>query len=47
MDILLIIAILVILLAVLGFSGVVAVLRSAAWLILVLGLVILVLAFLF
>lgn len=47
MDILLIIAILVILVALLGFSGVVAALRSAAWLILVIGLVILVLAFVF
>lgn len=47
MDILIIIAILVILAALLGFSGLVAALRSAAWLILVIGIVILVLAFLF
>ena len=45
MDILLIIAIVVILLALLGFTGIVAALRAAAWLILVAGLVILVLAF--
>jgi uncharacterized membrane protein YtjA (UPF0391 family) len=47
MDILIIIAIIVILVALLGFSGLVAALRSAAWLILVIGLVILVLAFIF
>lgn len=47
MDILLVIAVLVILVALLGFSGLVAALRSAAWLILVMGLVILVLSFLF
>lgn len=47
MDILIIIAIAVILVALLGFSGMVAVLRSAAWLILVIGLVILALAFVF
>lgn len=47
MDILLIIAVIVILLAVLGFTGVVAALKAAAWLILVIGLVILVLAFIF
>lgn len=47
MDILIIIAIIVILVALLGFSGVVAALRSAAWLILVIGLVILALAFIF
>lgn len=47
MDILIIIAIIVILVALLGFSGLVAALRSAAWLILVIGIVILVLAFLF
>lgn len=47
MDILVIIAILVILVALLGFSGLVAALRGAAWLILVIGLVILVLAFVF
>lgn len=47
MDILLILAIVVILLAVLGFTGVVSALRAAAWLILVIGIVILVLAFIF
>ncbi len=47
MDVLIIIAIIVILVALLGFSGLVAVLRSAAWLILVIGLVILALAFVF
>ncbi len=47
MDILVIIAIIVILVALLGFSGLVAALRSAAWLILVIGIVILVLAFIF
>lgn len=47
MDLLLIIAVAVILLALLGFTGVVSALRAAAWLILVIGLVILVLAFLF
>lgn len=46
MDILLVMGIVVILLAILGFTGVVAVLRAAAWLILVAGLAILVLAFL-
>ena len=46
-DILLIIAVIVIILAVLGFTGVVAALRAAAWLILVIGIVILALAFIF
>ena len=47
MDILLIIAIIVIILAVLGFTGVVAALKAAAWLILVIGLIILAVAFVF
>ncbi len=47
MNLLLIIAIIVILVALLGFSGLFAALRSAAWLILVIGIVILVLSFLF
>ena len=47
MDILLIIAIIVILMALLGFTGIVAALRTAAWLILVIGVVILILSFLF
>lgn len=45
MDLLLIIAVAVILLAVLGFTGIVTALRAAAWLILVIGIVILLLAF--
>lgn len=44
MDILVIIAVIVILLALLGFTGVVAALKAAAWLILVIGLVILAVA---
>lgn len=47
MDVLLIVAILLILLALLGFGGIWSALRSAAWLILVIGLVILVLSFIF
>jgi uncharacterized membrane protein YtjA (UPF0391 family) len=46
-DILLIIAVIVILLAVLGFTGVFTALRAAAWIILVIGLVILVLSLIF
>lgn len=46
-DILLIIAVIVILIALLGFTGVVAALKAAAWLILVIGIVILVLALIF
>ena len=45
MDVLLVMAIVVILLALLGFTGIVAALRAAAWIILVIGLVILALAF--
>lgn len=47
MNVLLIIAILLILLSLLGFGGVWSALRSAAWLILVIGIVLLVLSFLF
>jgi len=47
MDVLLVIGIILILLALLGFTGVWAALRSAAWLILVVGLVILVLSWIF
>lgn len=47
MDPLLVIAILLILLALLGFGGIWSALRTAAWLILVIGLVILVLSFIF
>lgn len=46
MDILLVIAVVVILVALLGFTGLVAALRAAAWLILVIGLAILVVSFL-
>ncbi len=47
MEPLLIVAIVLILLALLGFSGVWAVLRTAAWWILVLAIIILVLSFIF
>jgi len=47
MDVLLILAILLLLLALLGFGGILSALRSAAWLILVIGIVVLVLSFLF
>lgn len=47
MDVLLVIGIILILLALLGFTGVWTALRSAAWLILVIGLVILVLSWIF
>lgn len=47
MDVLLVIGIILILLALLGFTGVWAALRSAAWLILVIGLVVLVLSWIF
>ena len=47
MDILLIIAAIVSLLALLGFTGLIKVLKGAAWLILVIGLIILAVAFLF
>ncbi|HEX7091682.1 MAG TPA: hypothetical protein VF192_16195 [Longimicrobiales bacterium] len=47
MDVLLVIGIILILLALLGFTGVWSALRTAAWLILVLGLVILVLSWIF
>lgn len=47
MDLLLVIGVVVILLALLGFTGVVAALKAAAWLILVIGIVFLVLAFIF
>lgn len=46
MDILLVIAIVVILVGLLAFTGIVAALRAAAWLILLLGLVILAISFL-
>jgi hypothetical protein len=47
MDVLLVIAILVILVGVLGFTGVIEFLRAGAWLILVLGALILLLALFF
>ncbi|HEX5520998.1 MAG TPA: hypothetical protein VFX29_04845 [Longimicrobiaceae bacterium] len=47
MNVLLIIGIVLILLALLGFGGVVSALRSAAWLILVIAIVLLVLSFIF
>lgn len=46
MDALLIVAVILILLSLLGFGGIFAALRSVAWLILVVGIVILVLSFL-
>jgi uncharacterized membrane protein YtjA (UPF0391 family) len=45
MDVLLVIAIAIIALALLGFSGIIAALRAAAWIILVVGIVVLILAF--
>ncbi|MEX0892701.1 MAG: DUF1328 domain-containing protein [Gemmatimonadota bacterium] len=44
MDILLVLAVIVILVALLGFGGILSALRSAAWIILVIGIVLLVLA---
>jgi hypothetical protein len=46
MNILLVIAVVVILVAILGFTGLVAVLRAGAWLILLIGVAILVVSFL-
>ena len=47
MDLLLIVAVVLILLALLGFGGIISAIRSAAWLILVVGLVVLVLSLVF
>ena len=47
MDLLLLIAVVLIVMALLGFGGVWAALRSAAWLILVVGIVVLVLSLIF
>ena len=47
MDLLLIIGIVLILIALLGFGGILSAIRSAAWLILVIAIVIIVLSFLF
>ena len=47
MSPLLIVGIVLVLIALLGFGGVVSALRSAAWLILVIAIVVIVLSFLF
>ncbi|MFW6078904.1 MAG: DUF1328 domain-containing protein [Gemmatimonadota bacterium] len=47
MDALLIIAVVVLLLALLGFGGIWSALKTAAWLLLVIGVVLLVLALIF
>lgn len=47
MDILLIVGIALLVLALLGFAGVVSAVRSAAWLILVIAAVVVVLSFVF
>ena len=47
MDPLLIIALVLILVALLGFGGIISALRSAAWLILVIAIVVLVVSFIF
>jgi hypothetical protein len=47
MEILLIVGILMIILALLGFGGVISALRSAAWLLLVAAIVVIALAFVF
>lgn len=47
MELLLIIGIILLVLALLGFGGVITALRSAAWLILVIALVVIVLSFIF
>lgn len=47
MEPLLILAVVLIVLALLGFGGVISALRSAAWLILVIAIVVLVVSFLF
>ena len=47
MDPLLIIAVVLILVALLGFGGIISALRSAAWLILVIAIVVLVVSFIF
>lgn len=47
MSVLLIIGIVLIILALLGFGGVVSALRTAAWLILVIAIVLIVLSFIF
>ena len=47
MELLLIIGVILIVLALLGFGGVISALRSAAWLILVIAIVVIVLSFVF
>jgi hypothetical protein len=47
MDLLLIVAVVLIIAALLGFGGVLSALRSFAWIILVVGVVVAVLSFLF
>lgn len=47
MELLLIIGVILVVLALLGFGGVVSALRSAAWLILVIAIVLIVLSFVF
>lgn len=47
MELLLIIGIILLVLALLGFGGVVSALRSAAWIILVIAIVVIVLSFIF
>lgn len=47
MELLLIIGIILLVLSLLGFGGVISALRSAAWLILVVAIVIIVLSFIF
>lgn len=47
MELLLIVGVVLVILALLGFGGIISALRSAAWLILVIAIVIIVLSFLF
>ncbi len=47
MELLLIIGIVLLVLALLGFGGVISALRSAAWIILVIAIVVIVLSFIF
>lgn len=47
MELLLIIGVILIVLALLGFGGVISALRSAAWLILVIAIVVIILSFIF
>lgn len=47
MELLLIVGVILIVLALLGFGGVISALRGAAWLILVIAIVVIVLSFIF